>query len=129
MNINEIAQQVHENAKSKGFFKEGKNKNIGEMLMLMVTEVSEAMEADRNYKYADWRYDDPPIIYADRLDDDKFKELFENEVKNTFQDEMADIVIRVMDMCAFKGINLEWHIMQKIRYNKLRPHQHGGKKC
>lgn len=129
MDIKAISYKIHKNAKAKGFFEDGNRKNIGEMLMLIVTEVSEAMEADRIGKRADWSYDNPPIIQPEQIDDKKFCELFEKEVKNTFEDEMADIVIRVMDMCAFKGIDLEWHILQKIRYNETRPHKHGGKKC
>jgi len=38
---------------------------------------------------------------------------------------MADIVIRVMDLCAFKGIDLESHIKAKMRYNSLREYKHG----
>lgn len=40
---------------------------------------------------------------------------------------MADIVIRVMDMCAFKGIDLDAHVAAKMRYNSLREHMHGKK--
>lgn len=47
--INELAQQVHENAKAKGFFDEPKN--IGEMLCLIHSEVSEALEANRKNIY------------------------------------------------------------------------------
>jgi cell fate (sporulation/competence/biofilm development) regulator YlbF (YheA/YmcA/DUF963 family) len=47
--INQLAKEVHENAKAKGFF--DKEKNIGEMLALIHSEVSEALEADRKNKY------------------------------------------------------------------------------
>lgn len=47
--INKLSQQIHENAISKGFF--DKEKNIGEMLCLIHSEVSEALEADRNDNY------------------------------------------------------------------------------
>ena len=49
--INELAKEIHENAKSKGFF--DSEKNIGEMLCLIHSEVSEALEADRKGHYAD----------------------------------------------------------------------------
>jgi NTP pyrophosphatase (non-canonical NTP hydrolase) len=140
MDIKAISQEIHENAKAKGFFEEGDKKNIGEMLMLIVTEVSEAMEADRIGEYYDaetryrinkdlsvngakWAFD---IVDSNQ---EAWNNWFVCEVKNSFGDELADVVIRVMDMCAFKGIDLEWHIIQKIRYNKTRPHKHGGKKC
>jgi len=136
MDIKAISNRIHQNAKAKGFFEEGENKNIGEMLMLIVTEVSEAMEADRINRFYDantrrlkestgsrWAFD---IIDSNP---DAWNNWFTVEVKNSFGDELADVVIRVMDMCAFKGIDLEWHIMQKIRYNETRSYKHGGKKC
>lgn len=43
--INELSKQIHENAKNKGFYED--EKNIGEMLCLIHSEVSEALEADR----------------------------------------------------------------------------------
>lgn len=126
MDIKAISQEIHENNKTKGFYDEPKN--IGEMLMLIVTEVSEAMEADRKDKYFNdgGRLD---VYKIDNFTEKGAMEVFEENVKNTFEDELADIVIRVMDLAYFKGINLEWHILQKIRYNKTRPHKHGGKKC
>lgn len=123
--LNELAQQIHQNAKDKGFFE--KEKNIGEMLALIHSEVSEALEADRKDKYCDWSYDASPIIQQESLSDDRFKELFETEVKNKFEDELADIMIRVMDLAAFKKINLDWHIKAKMRYNSLREKYHGKK--
>ena len=43
--LNELAQEVHKGNVERGFY-EGE-KNIGEILMLIVSEVSEALEADR----------------------------------------------------------------------------------
>ena len=37
-------------------------------------------------------------------------------LKNTFEDELADVIIRVLDLCAFKGIDIESHIKAKMRY-------------
>ena len=122
--LNELAQVIHQNAKDKGFFE--KEKNIGEMLCLIHSEVSEALEADRKGMYADL-----PENTLDALIDFFNKETFQSEykelVKGTFEEEMADIVIRVMDLCAFKGIDLESHIKAKMRYNALREYKHGKK--
>ena len=43
--INELSNQIHQNAKNKGFY-DGEI-NIGEKLLLIHSEVSEAVEADR----------------------------------------------------------------------------------
>jgi len=45
----------------------------------------------------------------------------------TFEMEIADVVIRVMDMCEALHINLDWQIEQKLNYNKTRPIKHGKK--
>jgi NTP pyrophosphatase (non-canonical NTP hydrolase) len=39
--------------------------------------------------------------------------------------ELADIVIRVADLCGHLGINLERAIEVKMQYNATRPHKHG----
>ena len=122
--INELAKQVHENAKAKGFF--DKEKNIGEMLCLIHSEVSEALEADRKDMYADLPENTLDVL-VDFFNKETFQSEYEDLVKGTFEEEMADIVIRVMDLCAFKGINLEKHIKAKMRYNSLREYKHGKK--
>ena len=121
--INELAKEVHENAKNHGFF--DTEKNIGEMLALIHSEVSEALECDRKDKYFK-RLQLPLSNYA-QLPNLTFQIQFAQDVKDTFEDELADIVIRVMDLAAFKGINLEQHIKAKIRFNALREHKHGKK--
>ncbi len=62
-----------------------------------------------------------------RLEDDEFKASFKSRIKDSFQDELADIMIRVMDLAAYKGIDLEYHIKAKMRYNSLRAYKHGKK--
>lgn len=121
--INQLAKEAHENAKSHGFF--DKERNIGEMLCLIHSEASEALECDRKDKY--FKTLKLPLRNYMRLPDITFKMQFANDVKDTFEDELADIMIRVMDLAAFKGIDLEQHVIAKMRYNSLREHKHGKK--
>lgn len=119
--INELAKEIHENAKSKGFF--DSEKNIGEMLCLIHSEVSEALEADRKGRHTTGTIQTINSFVIDEM----FVTDFKIAVKDTFEDELADVMIRVMDLAAFKGIDLEAHIKAKMRYNAMREHKHGKK--
>ena len=132
-NLNELSNQIHENAKSKGFY-DNEEKNLGEMLCLIHSEVSEALEAVRDDKYYSNAVEEQMWFikgmsdknYGDTFNDDSFfKSQFENRVKNTFEDELADVIIRVLDLSAYKNIDIESHVKAKMRYNAMRPHKHG----
>lgn len=122
--INRLSKEIHENNKAKGFY--GDKKNIGEMLCLIHSEVSEALESDRKENYAEMTDTLWQDMYRDN-NEDYFKYAFVEYCKDTFEDELADIMIRVMDLAAFKGVDLEKHIKAKMEYNALRPHKHGKK--
>lgn len=122
MKINELAKEIHLNAKSKGFFDEPKN--IGEMLCLIHSEVSEALECDRKDNFCT----NEKVKEVNNIDnDDDFKIEFKTHVKDTFGAELADILIRDLDLAAFKEIDLEQFIKAVMRNNSLREHKHGKK--
>lgn len=104
------------------------------MLMLITSELSEALEADRKNHYAfksfnlinncDWTESELEESVSKKL---YFQQEFTTSVKNSFEDEIADVIIQVMDLCGAKNIDIDWHIEQKMKYNALRPHKHGKK--
>ncbi len=109
------------------------NKNIGELLMLIVSELGEALEAHRCNYYGDW--DTYENDYEISLDDytkpvpEKIKlklqnKYFEMYVKDNFEDEIADTFIRLFDLCGYLEIDIEKHIRAKMAYNRTRPHKH-----
>lgn len=117
--MNALASSIFEINKEKGFW--DKERNIGEMLMLVTSELGEAMEAHRKGKFANWEY-----FEKDKTNISE-NSAFQNHIKDSFEDEIADAVIRLLDMSAGLGINLEKQIEAKINYNKTREKLHGKK--
>ena len=113
--MNKLRDEIHNLAKEKGFW--NKPRETGTMLMLMVSEIAEAMEADRKDRYA------KPQL----LDESNFVESFEQNVKDTLEDEMADTIVRVLDFCGAQNIDIDWHIKKKLQYNATRAKMHGKK--
>jgi NTP pyrophosphatase (non-canonical NTP hydrolase) len=112
--LNDAAKQIHEDAKRKGFW--DSERETGTLLMLCVSELSEALEADRKGRVANLDKFDKGIAHGD---------IFETYIKDTFEDELADTVIRILDLCGARGIDLERHINLKLKYNRSRERMHG----
>lgn len=72
-------------------------RETGTLLALIHSEVSEALEADRKGD------------------------------QENFAEELADVCIRIFDLCGSKGIDLENAIVDKMNRNKGRSYKHGNK--
>lgn len=121
--IQELSQKINDNATAKGFWENGID--VPEKLMLIVSEISEAMEADRKSRFVG---DGPRMHEREFESPDQFIEWFAANVKDTFEDELADAAIRIFDLAFQMKIDLDYHILAKMKYNKNRPFMHGGKK-
>ena len=126
-NFNEFSKQVFEANKLKGF--DVSKENIGQTLMLVVSELSEALEADRKKQHADLTeiknlFVDPED-YTWENSPYSFIEVFERDIKDTFEDEIADSFIRLFDLAGGLGIDIDFHIAQKRKYNSFREFKHG----
>ena len=125
MTIKTLCKEAHKLAVEKGFWgiqlpqcKTVRNKS--ELLMLVVTELAEACEALRHNHRQHYKKNckTPGLCRACTRTTEEWH-------KDTFEDELADAVIRICDLAESEGIDLEWQIKKKLEYNKSRPSKHG----
>ena len=102
ININKLRDKCYEASKDAGWHTDletGKllERNRAEMICLIHSELSEAMEGERK------------DLMDDHLSHRKMAEV-----------EMADAVIRIMDYCGRWGYDIGGAIVEKMEYNKNR---------
>jgi len=124
MSLNNLAREIYSNNKEKGFWDE--DRNVGELLMLTVSELGEALEAHRHGRRSQYHRLD--VMHPDKdMKDTEYREVFKEDIKDTFEDELADTIIRVLDMCGGLSIDIDFHIEKKLEFNKTRERLHGKK--
>lgn len=122
MDLNELAAEIHAESRLRGF--DVSTEPFPQPVMMIVTELSEAVEADQLGKRAcmDWIEN----AYPESEDcEPEFCEAFRYKIKDTVEDELADALIRLLDLTAALGIDIDKHVRLKRRYNKSRPWKHG----
>ena len=95
--LNRYAKDCHQRAVAKGFWDE--THSVGHYLMLVVSELSEAVEADRIGK---WAKLSPEAVKNLRVvSDAEFTQAFLWFVKDRVENEIADAVIRLLDLLGW----------------------------
>ena len=105
MTLREIQEAVHRTAVEHGWWEAPRS--TGEALMLMVTELAEAMEA---YRIGNPSSDQIPGF-------------------SKIEEELADVVIRLLDFAGGSGFDVDGAVAAKMAYNEQRPYRHGGKRA
>ena len=96
-------KEVHDLAVEKGFYDNTTKREVPELLCLIHSEISEALEGYRN-------------------------DIPQGE-KGCLAEELADAVIRIWDLCEYLNIDIAQEVNRKHYINKTRPYRHGNKKC
>lgn len=122
----QMAEDIHANAKLKGFW--DKPRHLDEMLMLMVSELSEALEENREGRDAIW-YAQPhlPSSLVAEVGVERARQLMEEKAPTLRKPEgtvveIADCMIRILDTAydLFRDVP-NWSIEEAVRvyHNRL----------
>jgi NTP pyrophosphatase (non-canonical NTP hydrolase) len=104
--INELIKLSHDTAVTHGWWRDGRC--MPGLLALIHSEVSEALEECRRSK-------DYAAIHV------------KNGKPEGFPIELADVLIRIADLCGRYVIDLDKALKMKLKYNESRPYRHGNK--
>jgi NTP pyrophosphatase (non-canonical NTP hydrolase) len=116
MDIGCLRDQVHENAVLKGFWD---NPCLPRSVALVCSELFEMIEAHRKGMHAD------VLKYIADKDLIPFCENFEKNIKDTFEDELADVVIRLLDIAGWLKLDVSFDY-SGIDFEKLEPEDDEG---
>lgn len=121
--LNKLSNAIHENAVKHGWWDDKPSNE--HCLMLVVTEIAEMVEADRNKSWA--RMNVSKIKGSLASNDDikeclamdtanGYEERFKAIIKDTVEDEMADVAIRLLDLAGSLGMDFEH--LNECRYHR-----------
>lgn len=129
-----MASEVAEVNKEKGWYEDGRT--VGDDIALLHSEISEALEAFRDFGLEDGTKTPEQIRQHHSIGSPhgfcNHGELPGNCKEASSKpegvgSEMADVLIRLLDFCDRRGIDLDAEYERKIAYNRTRPFRHGGR--
>lgn len=127
ISLTTVKKEAFETAWEKGWY-EDEFVTFAERLALVHSEVSEALEEYRN-----WHKYNEIYVNIPAANDTSIQVQYDEEIHVLCKPEgiaveLADVLIRVCELSAFYGIDLERAVRIKLDYNKSRPKKHGGKR-
>lgn len=115
INWNELKDKAHSNAVKHGFWEGRPSDN--HFLCLVISELMEAVEADRKGKYfkGKMEFEIEFNRYSALVEERKrFECAFEKCIKDTVSDELADAAIRLLDLAGANNLNLNRFCLQHV---------------
>lgn len=105
INLNKLRDRAYQCACAHGFHDtELSNEHS---LMLVITELSEAVGADRKNKRSNYTRFKAAVNFQAVTTDEMWKNAFEEHIKDAVEDELADAIIRLLDLAGLRGISLD----------------------
>ena len=103
MNLNELRDKAYKCAVVHGWHEE--NLSDEHFLCLVISELMEAVEADRKGMHAN-RDNFEYYMKQRKRDDGEFMYAFKLDIKDSLEDELSDACIRLLDLAGLRGISL-----------------------
>lgn len=123
LNLNQLAEQIHQDNKAKGFY-EGPEK-----LMALVEKHGDAEDKDAILKlFGAQRIALMHSELSEGLEGHR-KDLKDDHLPHrpSFEVELADALIRILDAAGHYKIDILGAVEEKLAYNRSRPYKHGKK--
>lgn len=126
--LGKMTEDIREVNVAKGFrVPEGGpgSNTFGDYIALLHSEVSEALEA-----YRSWKLEDATQVVTSYGEEDHMGNAHPIRTEGKPEgvgSELADVLIRLVDMADVFGIDLAQEYHRKLAYNRTRTFQHGGR--
>lgn len=116
VNWNELRDRAYQNAVKHGFYE---NTSLLDEVMMIVTELGEAVQADRDNKFANLllfekNFDTPQIN-----PEEHYIHCYDVLMKDTVEDELADAFIRMLSFLAHSNIDMDADYFEEVPVNMM----------
>lgn len=107
INLNKLRDEAYQNAVEHGWHDEDLSDE--HFLCLVISELMEAVQAERKGKRSDvakfneWQGNNIPFSEETRVR--RFQEDFEAYIKDSVEDELSDVCIRIFDLAGLLGVS------------------------
>lgn len=102
--LNELRDKAYQCAVAHGWHDE--NQSDEHFLCLVISELMEAVEADRKGMHAN-RANFEYYMKQRKRDDGEFMYAFKHDIKDSVEDELSDACIRLLDLAGLRGYDLD----------------------
>lgn len=120
--INELKERAYKIACEHGWY--DVEHSVIHELMLIITELSEAVNADRKMKYAQREMFERESVTPQPHPEKHWCFCFRTFIKDTVEDELADAVIRILSLAGKVGAELQEELFTEEEIRKAAATKH-----